>query len=99
MKIVVAARSAGVSGLSDNDDWTAWNADEMCAAVELLQRKRAARAEPLDRRAGCRRFVFDEESGDAVITDFAGDRIDLTAFGFASSEFDQARDHRRGEVS
>lgn len=36
------------------------------------------------------RFVFDEESGDAVITDFgAGDRIDLTAFGFAPGEFEQ----------
>lgn len=35
------------------------------------------------------RFVFDEKSGDAVITDFAGDRIDLTAFGFTRSEFEQ----------
>ena len=35
------------------------------------------------------RFVFDEESGDAVITDFAGDRIDLTAFGFTRGEFEQ----------
>ena len=36
------------------------------------------------------RFVFDEESGDALITDFgAGDRIDLTAFGFTRSEFEQ----------
>ena len=35
------------------------------------------------------RFVFDEESGDAVITDFAGDRIDLTAFGFTRSEFER----------
>ena len=35
------------------------------------------------------RFVFDPESGDAVITDFAGDRIDLTAFGFTRSEFQQ----------
>ena len=33
--------------------------------------------------------MFDEESGDAVITDFAGDRIDLTAFGFTRSEFEQ----------
>ena len=38
---------------------------------------------------GLDRFVFDEESGDAVITDFAGDRIDLTAFGFTRSEFRQ----------
>ena len=38
---------------------------------------------------GFDRFVFDEQSGDAVITDFAGDRIDLTAFGFTRSEFRQ----------
>ena len=34
--------------------------------------------------AGRDRFVFDETSGDAVITDFARDRIDLTAFRSAS---------------
>ena len=33
VKIVLAGRSAGVSGLPDNDDWTAWNADEMRATV------------------------------------------------------------------
>ncbi len=34
--------------------------------------------------------MFDEESGDALITDFgAGDRIDLTAFGFPPGEFEQ----------
>ena len=33
--------------------------------------------------------MFDEESGDAVITDFSGDRIDLTAFGFTRSEFER----------
>ena len=38
---------------------------------------------------GVDRFVFDEKSGDAVITDFAGDRIDLTAFGFTPSAFEQ----------
>ena len=38
---------------------------------------------------GFDRFVFDEKSGDAVITDFAGDRIDLTAFGFSRSEFER----------
>ena len=38
---------------------------------------------------GVDRLVFDEESGDAVITDFAGDRIDLTAFGFTRSEFER----------
>lgn len=38
---------------------------------------------------GFDRFVFDAESGDAVIPDFSGDRIDLTAFGFARSEFER----------
>ena len=33
--------------------------------------------------------MFDEESGDAVITDFAGDQIDLTAFGFTRREFER----------
>ena len=42
MKIVIAGRSAGVSGLPENYDWTAWNAREMRAAVEYLQRKRGA---------------------------------------------------------
>ena len=40
VRIVAAGRSAGVPGLPDNDDWTAWHADEMRAAVEHLQRKR-----------------------------------------------------------
>ena len=39
VKIVIADRSAGVPGLPDKDDWTTWNADEMRAAVEHLQRK------------------------------------------------------------
>ena len=43
VKVVIAGRSTGVSGLPDNDDWTAWNADEMRAAVEHLQRKRGTR--------------------------------------------------------
>ena len=34
-------------------------------------------------------FVFNETSGDAVITDFAGDRVDLTVFGFTRGEFAQ----------
>ena len=42
VKIVIAGRSAGVPGLPEDDDWTAWNADEMRAAVEHLQRKRGA---------------------------------------------------------
>ena len=41
-KIVSAGRRAGVSAVPETDDWTAWNADEMRAAVEHLQRKRGA---------------------------------------------------------
>ena len=37
--IVAAGRSTGVSGLPQSNDWTAWNADEMRAAVEHLQQK------------------------------------------------------------
>ena len=42
MRIVAAGCSTGVAGLPEDDDWTAWNADEMRAAVEHLQRKRGA---------------------------------------------------------
>ena len=42
VRIVAAGRSAGVAGLPEDDDWTVWNADEMRAAVEHLQRKRGA---------------------------------------------------------
>ena len=42
VRIVIAGRRAGVAGLPEDDDWTAWNADEMRAAVEHLQRKRGA---------------------------------------------------------
>ena len=40
VRIVAAGRSVGVRGVPESDDWTAWNADEMRAAVEHLQRKR-----------------------------------------------------------
>ena len=40
VSIVAAGRSAGLAGLPESNDWTAWNADEMRAAVEHLQRKR-----------------------------------------------------------
>ena len=39
VSIVAAGRSTGVPGLPQNNDWTAWNAEEMRAAVEHLQRK------------------------------------------------------------
>ena len=40
VRIVAAGRSTGVPGLPQSSDWTAWNADEMRAAVEHLQHKR-----------------------------------------------------------
>ena len=43
IRIVAAGRSAGVPELPEDDDWTAWNAEEMRAAVEHLLRKRGAR--------------------------------------------------------
>ena len=39
VSIVAAGRSAGVQHLPQTNDRTAWNADEMRAAVEHLQRK------------------------------------------------------------
>ncbi len=39
VRIVAAGRSTGVPGLPQGNDWTAWNADEMRAAVEHLQHK------------------------------------------------------------
>ena len=44
VRIVAAGRSAGVAGLPEHDDWTAWNTQEMRAAVDHLQRKRGARS-------------------------------------------------------
>lgn len=40
VKLVAVGRSTGVSGLLQSDDWTAWNAREMRAAVEYLERLR-----------------------------------------------------------
>ena len=40
-RIVAVGRSTGVSGLPASDDWTAWDAAEMRAAVDYLDRKRA----------------------------------------------------------
>ena len=34
--LVAAGRKVGVSGLSAHDDWPAWDADEMQAAVKYL---------------------------------------------------------------
>jgi len=40
--IVAAGRSTGAPGLPQGNDWTAWNAGEMRAAVEHLQHKLGA---------------------------------------------------------
>ena len=40
VRIVAAGRSTGVPGLPEDDDSTTWDAGEMRAAVEHLQRKR-----------------------------------------------------------
>ena len=40
VRLVAVGRSTGVSGLPPGDDWTAWNAEEMRAAVEYLEQMR-----------------------------------------------------------
>ena len=42
---VATGRKSGVTGLPEQDDWTGWNADEMCAAVNYPQNTRHARAQ------------------------------------------------------
>ena len=43
VSVVAAGRSTGAPGLPQRNDWTAWDADEMRAAVDYLERKRAGR--------------------------------------------------------
>ena len=43
VKVVAVGRDTGVSGLPARDDWTAWDAAEMRAAVEYLRHKRGRR--------------------------------------------------------
>ena len=40
VRLVAIGRGAGISGLPDSDDWTAWDADQMRAAVDYLERMR-----------------------------------------------------------
>ena len=40
VKLVAVGRSIGVTGLPASDDWTAWDADEMQAAVDYLEHLR-----------------------------------------------------------
>ena len=39
VRIVAAGRTAGVAGLPQHDEWADWNAGEMRAAVEYLERQ------------------------------------------------------------
>jgi len=43
IRLVASGRNAGVPGLPETDDWTAWDADQMRAAVEHLEQKRGIR--------------------------------------------------------
>ena len=40
VRLVAVGRGTGVPGLPPGDDWTAWDAEEMRAAVEYLERMR-----------------------------------------------------------
>ena len=40
VRLVAVGRSTGVPGLPAGDDWTAWDAEEMRAAVEYLEQMR-----------------------------------------------------------
>ena len=40
VKLVASGRNTGVPGLPETDDWTAWDADQMRAAIEHLEHKR-----------------------------------------------------------
>lgn len=40
VRLVAVGRSTGVPGLPAGDDWTAWDAEELRAAVDCLERLR-----------------------------------------------------------
>ena len=40
VRLVANGRHAGFPGLPANEDWTAWDADQMQAAVDYLQQMR-----------------------------------------------------------
>ena len=42
-RLVASGRNTGVPGLPETDDWTAWDADQMRAAIEHLEHKRGVR--------------------------------------------------------
>ena len=37
VRLIAVGRSTGVPGLPAGDDWTAWNAEEVQAAVDFLE--------------------------------------------------------------
>ena len=43
VRVVASGRNAGAARLPATDDWTEWDADEMRAAVNYLERKRGVR--------------------------------------------------------
>ena len=40
IRLVAVGRSTGAPGLPAGDDWTAWDADELRAAVDFLEQMR-----------------------------------------------------------
>ncbi len=40
VRVVAVGRSTGVQRLPESDDWTAWDAEQMRAAVDYLEHKR-----------------------------------------------------------
>ncbi|MYN63599.1 MAG: hypothetical protein F4X11_01000 [Acidobacteria bacterium] len=44
--VVAVGRSTGVESLPESNDWTTWDARQMRAAVEYLERKRSTRPAP-----------------------------------------------------
>ena len=44
--VVAVGRSTGVEKLPESNDWTTWDAEQMLAAVEYLERKRSTRPAP-----------------------------------------------------
>ena len=43
VRVIASGRNAGAAGLPATGDWTVWDADEMRAAVNYLERKRGVR--------------------------------------------------------
>ena len=39
-RLVAVGRNAGIAGLPEGDDWTAWDAEQMWAVVDYLEQMR-----------------------------------------------------------